>query len=195
MLVGALLDMELALLVAFYLPDDPAVFIFSGYRGSVFNTVLTWKPPRHGYSAPAGPAWREATSMMTPRIDCAVVPFGGDKVLFAGGVDGHPYRSTPEQSAFLYDSLTNTWDRASPMAGPRHGCAGIGHEGAVYVAGGQYPRQPDTASTIERYDPATNAWATVAVRARDLRVIRTKGVARGACAMGCVLPAPLQSPR
>ena len=83
------------------------------------------------------------------------------KLYVAGGGDGiGTYFSSVER----YDPATNVWEAVAAMGTERVGhCAAV-LDGKLYVAGGKdiYTDNLSSADSVERYDPATNAWELVA---------------------------------
>ena len=131
-LLARVKDREICLHIARFLPAPAQPFVFSGFAGGCRDTVYMWDGRLRG--------WAEPTRMSATRIDCAAVAFdGGERALFAGGVDDHPARGATKSTAVVYDALTNSWEDAKPMAGIRHGCAGTLVPGSnrVFVVGGQ----------------------------------------------------------
>ena len=159
---------DLVLRIASWLPAPERLMVFSGYRGKIFNSV-------YQHSAVSG-TWEQPSRMLSPRIDAASVKIDETRLLFAGGVNGHPMRpqSQVQQTAQLYDALTNAWTELPPMlSGPRHGCGGALLDGLVYVVGGSYAARseaPDPSSwkdSTEVFDLATQEWRQVAAPSAD----------------------------
>jgi N-acetylneuraminic acid mutarotase len=90
---------------------------------------------------------------------------GDGHVLVVGGgnVTGSPLALA---SAELYDSGTNSWGPAAPMATPRYGqtATSLGN-GKVLVTGGR-DNSNNVLSSAELYDPASNTWSSAGSMAK-----------------------------
>lgn len=95
-----------------------------------------------------GSAWELAAKLSTQRAGHTATLLRDGRVLVAGGsVDG---------SAEVYDPALDQFTATGPMSQPRRGhVAKLLVSGRVLVVGGGAPQTP---STAEVYDPATNAW-------------------------------------
>ena len=105
-------------------------------------------------------AWEAVAPMAEARYDHAVAVLEG-KLYAVGGCnddDGTLF------SLERYDPATNAWEAAAPMASARDSHATAVLDGRLYAVGGSGGSDNDEASlsSVERYDPATNAWEAVA---------------------------------
>ena len=160
---------DLALRIASFLPVPERLMVFSGYRGKVFNSVYL-------HSAVSG-TWIQPTRMLSPRIDAACVKLDRSRVLFCGGVNGHPMKpsSQVQDTAQIYDALTNAWTELAPMPyGVRHGCGGALLDGLVYIVGGSYAARAESETRGEPwqartpvFNVATQEWSQVAAQSTD----------------------------
>ena len=76
--------------------------------------------------------------------------------------DGHTSYLT---SVERYDPAANAWEAVAPMAEARHAPAVAALDGKLYAVGG-YCENGEyggaSSCSLERYDPATNAWEAAA---------------------------------
>ena len=86
-----------------------------------------------------------------------------DGKLYVVGGQGAGFNSL--LSVERYDFATNAWEAVAPMATPRETHAMAALDGKLYAVGG-YNRDDNNddgyLSSVERYDPVTNAWEAVA---------------------------------
>ena len=165
---GGLADDLVLRIASFLAPSSPErLMVFSGYRGKIYNSVYM-------HSAVSA-SWEQPSRMLTPRIDCAAVKVDATRILFAGGVNGHPMQSATEmlKTVQVYDALTNAWSVLPPMpSGVRHGCGGALLDGLVYVVGGSYAAKADADQSawndsMEVFDLETTTWQQVAAPSAD----------------------------
>jgi len=105
---------------------------------------------------PATNAWEEVAPLATARSAHAVAALDGK--LYAVGGGG--FLSSMER----YDPATNVWEEVAPMASARDDLAVAVLDGKLYAVGGSGAgHNPyNRLSSVERYDPAENAWEAVA---------------------------------
>lgn len=97
----------------------------------------------------------------------------GDKLLVVGGTGEHwygfiGYVPFVDNSVELFDSATQVWTNAAPLAFPRNGHTATRlANGKVLVAGGQSDSM--NLAHAELYNPATNSWTQAGIfsQARD----------------------------
>ena len=91
------------------------------------------------------------------------------KLYAVGGQDDYNVLSSVER----YDPVTNAWEVVAPMAEARYKHAVAALDGKLYAVGGSDDDEDDDGalSSVERYDPASNAWEAVApmATARNFR--------------------------
>ena len=96
-------------------------------RGTVFSLDL---------DCPTGPWVTKKGSMPTPRGGLATAAIGS--VIYTFGGEGNPVNGS--QGVFneteAYDTVSDRWERLSPMAVPRHGTSAVGVGGRIYIPGG-----------------------------------------------------------
>jgi hypothetical protein len=94
-------------------------------------------------------AWSEVAPMPDARSGCAACAFANEIFVF-GGLDSE---EEDQDSVFKYDTIGNIWVTLAPMpfAGSYQNASAL--DGLVYIVGGQ--------GTV-RYDPALDAWSTLA---------------------------------
>ena len=86
----------------------------------------------------------------------------GTLYYFGGEID---YPGPNEGTTWSLDVANNatTWVALATMPNPRNHVGWATVNGQIYVAGGQYGENSNTAqSELDRYDPATNTWTTLA---------------------------------
>ena len=82
-----------------------------------------------------------------------------DGKLYAVG--GYSNNGGVLSSVERYDPATNAWEAVAPMALARFGAGVAALEGKLYAVGGRVEEDDEVdrpADTVERFDPATNAW-------------------------------------
>lgn len=99
------------------------------------------------------------------------MPTGRSALAAATGADGRIYaiggtKSTldpPLDAVEAYSPTSNTWTSVAPLPTPRYGLAvALGADGRIYAIGGCDNSVPGVAlSTVEAYNPSTNAWTAV----------------------------------
>jgi len=91
----------------------------------------------------------------------------------AGGFFFGAGRHNSLSLAERYDPATNAWEEVAPMGTARHALGVAVLDGKLYAVGGKSEGIEDEAGeeeeegerpahTVERFDPATNAWEEVA---------------------------------
>ncbi|XP_049954201.1 kelch-like protein 5 isoform X1 [Schistocerca serialis cubense] len=130
------------------------LYAVGGHDGwSYLNTVERWDPQAR--------QWSFVASMFTQRSTVGVAVLNS-KLYAVGGRDG----SSCLRSVECYDPHTNKWTACAPMA-KRRGGVGVGvANGYLYALGGHdAPISNPSASRfscVERYDPKSDTWTTVA---------------------------------
>ena len=103
--------------------------------------------------------WSRKADMPTPRHGLGAAVIDG-RILVAGG-----YHDGPLEAVELYDPLSDEWSEASDMPTPRGFFGMAATKGYVYAIAGRVPGQPP----VERYDPRSNEWVTLAPMDGGLR--------------------------
>ncbi|XP_078483506.1 kelch-like protein 5 [Ciona intestinalis] len=130
------------------------MYAVGGHDGwSYLNTVERWDPQAR--------AWNYVAPMSVARSTVGVAVLH-DKLYAVGGRDG----SSCLRSVECFDPHTNKWTNCAPMS-KRRGGVGVGVCGAhLYAIGGHDAPASNQMSklseTVERYDPKTDQWSTVA---------------------------------
>jgi N-acetylneuraminic acid mutarotase len=137
------------------LPDGTTL-VAGGAVGTPGPEVLT---NAELYDAVAG-TWTNTGGMITGRANHTATLLPNGKVLVAGGAT----LSVALASAELYDPVMRTWKAAGSLNAARaFHTATLLPNGKVLVAGGSPTNVPiSPLSTAEIYDPANDAWTTVA---------------------------------
>ena len=134
-------------------------------------------------------AWEAVADMCSPRqnLGCA---FLGGKLFAVGGTDD---RANCLSTVEAYDPATGIWSAAAPMLVSRSGHGVCAHGGCLYALGGEGPAGGGymggsslsvSLSSVERYDPALDAWTAVAPLRLGRRGVRAAVVAGKIYAVG-----------
>ena len=133
----------------------------SSLRGSKFFSSLERYDP-------AANAWEGGvlTPMPTPipRRFVGKAMFDGKLYVVGGRAPCRPSSSSVER----YEPAAKSWEAVAPMTSARAGLGVAVLDGKLYAVGGcnnnrnPRARSYDHLSSVERYDPATNAWEVVA---------------------------------
>ena len=103
---------------------------------------------------PAADAWTEGLARMpTAREHVAAVGFG-TRLYVIGGRWSRVNLSVLE----IYDTVTNTWSRGTPMPSPAGGLTAAAVGGRIHVTGGEDLYSSNTYGNHYAYDPATDTW-------------------------------------
>ncbi|NXN08824.1 KLHL4 protein, partial [Indicator maculatus] len=130
------------------------MYAVGGHDGwSYLNTVERWDPQAR--------QWNYVASMSTPRSTVGVAALNS-KLYAVGGRDG----SSCLKSMECFDPHTNKWSVCAPMSKRRGGVGVATYNGFLYAVGGHDAPASNHCSRlsdcVERYDPKTDAWTTVA---------------------------------
>ncbi|KFP95517.1 Kelch-like 4 [Leptosomus discolor] len=130
------------------------MYAVGGHDGwSYLNTVERWDPQAR--------QWNYVASMSTPRSTVGVAALNS-KLYAVGGRDG----SSCLKSMECFDPHTNKWSICASMSKRRGGVGVATHNGFLYAVGGHDAPASNHCSRlsdcVERYDPKTDAWTTVA---------------------------------
>uniref|UniRef100_A0A8C3CDI1 Kelch like family member 4 n=1 Tax=Cairina moschata TaxID=8855 RepID=A0A8C3CDI1_CAIMO len=130
------------------------MYAVGGHDGwSYLNTVERWDPQAR--------QWNYVASMSTPRSTVGVAALNS-KLYAVGGRDG----SSCLKSMECFDPHTNKWSLCAPMSKRRGGVGVATYNGFLYAVGGHDAPASNHCSRlsdcVERYDPKTDAWTTVA---------------------------------
>lgn len=77
-----------------------------------------------------------------------------NKLYIVGGV--YDVTNKVVDSGFCYDVSTDTWSTFSSPQQLRYNCTLVGHEGNLYIIGGEYEKT--VMSSVERYKVSTDTW-------------------------------------
>uniref|UniRef100_A0A5F8G2G9 Kelch like family member 4 n=1 Tax=Monodelphis domestica TaxID=13616 RepID=A0A5F8G2G9_MONDO len=130
------------------------MYAVGGHDGwSYLNTVERWDPQAR--------QWNYVASMSTPRSTVGVAALNS-KLYAVGGRDG----SSCLKSMECFDPHTNKWSICASMSKRRGGVGVATYNGLLYAVGGHDAPASNHCSRlsdcVERYDPKTDAWTTVA---------------------------------
>lgn len=132
-----------------------------------------WKPKGMVYEYdPATDKWSKKKPMALSSHHVAIAEHNGKIYAFGGFVlpETGPAGWQPIDNAFEYDPAADSWKALAPMPTKRGAAVAVAVGSKLYVLGGatMLPGSKDTAihparahrslTTVEEYDPATNAW-------------------------------------
>jgi N-acetylneuraminic acid mutarotase len=141
---------------------------------------------------PVKAAWKETTSLRTPREAPAVVGLRDGRALVTGGERGENDGNVSYSSTYVFDPAGESWTRSGLMNAARSNpSAVLLQDGRVLVAGGRYidgRHDPRLLDDSELWDPTTGTWSRTgrlahvqigasAVVLEDGRVLLVGGVA------------------
>ena len=108
--------------------------------------------------------WSEVAQIPTERNGLAAGVVSGKLYALGGVIEVKKYQYQDTALAEVYDPTTNTWAGVAPMPTARSCLAAGVVAGKLYAVGGDSGGRPGIGTTdkVEVYDPAMNAWATVA---------------------------------
>ena len=110
---------------------------------------------------PATNAWEAVAPMGTARLLLAVAVLDGKLYAVGGLNDYHDHLSSVER----YDPGTDAWEAVAPLTLARFGAGVAALEGKLYAVGGRVVEEEEVVPmeeySVERFDPATNAWEEV----------------------------------
>jgi N-acetylneuraminic acid mutarotase len=124
---------------------------------------------------PASNAWAKKKPMRLNSHHVAFAAFNNKIYAFGGFVlpEQGPPAWNPINNAWEYDPAKDEWKELAPMPSKRGAAAAAIANGKIYVTGGAnsidgvtengiHPTRPhNVLTTVEEYDPATNAWRSV----------------------------------
>jgi N-acetylneuraminic acid mutarotase len=155
-------------------PSEELYGAAAGGKFYVFGGLAPgWKPKGLVYEYdPAGDRWTKKKPMALPSHHVAFTELNGKLYAFGGFVlpASGPPAWVPIDNAWEYDPAADTWRALAPMPTRRGSPVAATVNGKIYVIGGAsthpgsseaavHPARPHRAlSTVEEYDPATNAW-------------------------------------
>ena len=121
------------------------VYAIGGHAGGATPAVSKYDPGTD--------SWSLVASMPTARHSLSSAVLGN----YIYAVGGHVSNSRSEVER--YDFTTGTWESRASLNTARSGAGVAAYDGRIYVFGGN--RYGTYQSSIERYDPDTNAWSYV----------------------------------
>jgi len=109
---------------------------------------------------PTTDVWSLKSPMRTARMSLAIAEVNGTLYAIGGELNGNSVVGTVE----AYNPATDTWTTRASMPTPRLGLAAATVNGIIYAVGGAteagFQSTHSFLSTVEAYDPATDAWTT-----------------------------------
>ena len=120
-----------------------------------------------------GWSWQLVSELPTLRVGKASAVVDS-KIYLIGGINSDENLgggAPPLSRVDVYDTLTNTWERAADMLTPRIAPRAVVFSSEIYVFGGYTRtaiRGEPYKKTVEAYDTRTNTW----VKKRDMSILR-----------------------
>jgi N-acetylneuraminic acid mutarotase len=112
---------------------------------------------------PTSGTWHRTGPLGEPRVGASAVTLADGRVLIVGGVTSPESAPMELASAEVYDPKSGRWSSAGTLAEHRSGFALVAlPDGGALVAGGFGGRGTSAfgrLSTVERFDPVSNAWS------------------------------------
>jgi len=138
---------------------DNQLHYFAGIGAHDRNTNV----PVHYVLTLGDDHWRPAALLPTPRDHLTAIPFNG-KIYAFGGEIGHDAHHIQQTLSHVYDPATDTWTRLPdmPRSKSHTEASAFVLNDKIIIAGGQIDNFAST-NTILQFDPATNAWSTLAL--------------------------------
>jgi N-acetylneuraminic acid mutarotase len=105
--------------------------------------------------------WSDLADMPGDRFTAAACVLG-DNIYVFGGHDGEAEK--PTSTTFRFNTVDDKWVELASMPEVRYGHTASELGGLIYVTWGDFSATPDGAvlSSVFRFDPAANAWSTLA---------------------------------
>jgi N-acetylneuraminic acid mutarotase len=130
------------------------LYAAGGWGGSTGRVADLW-----AYN-PTADVWSLKSPMRTARMSLAIAEVNGTLYAIGGELNGNSVVGTVE----AYNPATDTWTTRASMPTPRLGLAAATVNGIIYAVGGAtesgFESTHSFLSTVEAYDPATDAWTT-----------------------------------
>jgi N-acetylneuraminic acid mutarotase len=136
-----------------------AVYVSGGFsnEGPILDVVERYNP--------SGGTWTASTNLPVPRAAAGSAGLGG-LLYVAGGYVPAGDADAVTASVVAFDPTKRTWTSVAPLATARARLRLVATGGHLYAIGGQ-SAEDNTLSTVERYDPRSNKWTTVAAMNQD----------------------------
>ena len=141
--------------------NHPAVTATGGalYVNGGFQAQGQQQPSARLYRyTPERNRWKRLPDSPIARAAHALQPIAG-KLYAAGGANGS---SREVRELFVYDISNRTWTRGPRMRVGRNHVASAVLDGRLYVIGGRPGPAAGNLRVVERYNPATGRWRTLA---------------------------------
>ena len=100
--------------------------------------------------------WTEAGNMPTARYGLSLCVIGSHIYCIGGSGGGRGLWR------YVNDTESGVWSTLAPMSTARYGAAAFVLDGKIYVSGGGLAVGAPRTDEVERYDPVSGAWDTVA---------------------------------
>ncbi len=130
------------------------LYAVGGWGGSTGRVSDLW-----AYN-PTADVWSLKSPMRTARMSLAIAEVNGTLYAIGGELNGNSVVGTVE----AYNPATDAWTTRASMPTPRLGLAAATVNGIIYAVGGAtesgFQSTHSFLSTVEAYDPATDAWTT-----------------------------------
>ncbi|XP_033109755.1 kelch-like protein 20 [Anneissia japonica] len=134
------------------------------------------------YFNPMTEEWKTLTVMTQPKHHHAVVNLGGF-LYVVGGRETTDKHDAPLKTAYRYDPRTDSWIQIADMILARESFQLGVLDGKIYAVGGRVNENVSLAE-VERYNPLSNEWETVAALSSPRRCIAVQSHSKWLFAMG-----------
>jgi N-acetylneuraminic acid mutarotase len=138
---------------------DRRIYAIGGFNGYYLDINEVYDP--------SVDAWVSRKPMMTARKDFGIAVYQ-NKIYVMGGATGELDHTAVTGVNEVYDPITDSWTRKTPMPTPRQGFQANVVEGKIYCTGGYRlvsqggGRSTQQFNLNEVYDPETDTWTTKA---------------------------------
>jgi N-acetylneuraminic acid mutarotase len=127
---------------------------------------------------PATGSWSPSPRLPAARGAAAAASLGGLLYVAGGSMTVGPDDDEITASVVAFNPVKQSWASVAPMPTARWRLRLVAAGGQLYAIGGQ-SAEGNTLSTVERYDPSSNTWTTVAPMNQDRAVPGVVAVNQG----------------
>ena len=138
------------------------VYGFGGFVGESLRGGFQFQDDIYAFD---GDEWTRVGTMPRPLGETVCLSLNDRIHLITGSLHGSTQAEQGATGAHLvYDADADAWSEAAPAPSARSSATGAVIDGQLYVAGGRRRGSGGISNlgTLERYDPAADAWTTLA---------------------------------